>query len=67
MPTYTIDGQLLPSQKRMKKIHRSKRCGGMFLGSQHEYGDDQRSRDEHLYEHTLCRIYPLLQERARNQ
>ena len=36
----------------------------MFLGGQHEYGDDQCGRDEHLYEHTLGRIYPLLQERA---
>lgn len=34
-------------------IHRSKWRGRMFLRGQHEHGDDQRSRDEHLYEHAL--------------
>lgn len=65
MPTYIIHRQPLPDQKQVKNLYRSKRRGGMFLGGQHQYGDDQCSRDKHLYEHTLGRIYSLLQERAR--
>lgn len=34
----------------------------MLLGGQHQYGDDQCSCDEHLYEHALGCIYSLLEE-----